>query len=59
MRRAVNRTMAAVGAPVGGLGVGLIGESLTLAFAIVGFLIAALAAAFSPLRHIPHQYEEQ
>jgi MFS family permease len=50
-RRAVNRTMAAVGALIGGLGVGLIGEPFTLVLAIGGFVIAALVAASSPLRH--------
>jgi MFS family permease len=56
-RRAVNRTMAAVGALIGGLGVGLIGEPFTLVLAIGGFVIAALVAASSPLRHTTRQHE--
>lgn len=47
-RRAVNRPMVAVGAVMGGLGVEMIGEPRAVALAIVGFVIAALAAAFSP-----------
>jgi MFS family permease len=49
-RRSVNRTMAALGALVGGLFVGLIGEHLTLSGVIVAFAAAAVTAALSPLR---------
>ncbi|WP_123023408.1 MFS transporter [Mycolicibacterium stellerae] len=49
-RRSVNRTMAALGALVGGLCVGLIGERLTLIGVIVAFAAAAVIAASSPLR---------
>jgi MFS family permease len=49
-RRSVNRTMAALGALVGGLSVGLIGEHPTLIGVIVAFAAAAVTAASSPLR---------
>ncbi|HET6733084.1 MFS transporter [Mycobacterium sp.] len=49
-RRSVNRTMAALGALVGGLSVGLIGERPTLIGVIVAFAAAAVTAASSPLR---------
>ena len=49
-RRSVNRTMAALGALVGGLFVGLVGEHLTLVGVIVTFSAAAVTAALSPLR---------
>lgn len=48
-RRSINRTMAAVGALVGGLSVGLIDERPTLIGATVGFVVAAFIAAASPL----------
>lgn len=49
-RRSINRTLAALGALGGGLLVGMIGERLTLTGVIGGFVVAALIAAFSPLR---------
>jgi MFS family permease len=49
-RRSINRTMAAVGALVAGLVVGLIGDRLTLIGVIIAFAAAALTAALSPLR---------
>jgi MFS family permease len=49
-RRSINRTMAALGALVGGLSVGLIGERPTLIGVIAAFAAAALTAASSPLR---------
>ena len=52
-RRSINRTMAAFGALIGGLLVGLIGDRLTLVAAVVTFLAAALVAALSPLRETP------
>lgn len=54
-RRSVNRTIAAVGALVGGFCVGLIGERPTLIGVIVGFAAAALVAASSPLREATHR----
>ncbi|WP_418001853.1 MFS transporter [Mycobacterium sp. PDNC021] len=58
-RRSVNHTMAALGALVGGLGVGLIGERPTLVAAIVSFVTAALAAALSPLRQTTIERDEE
>jgi predicted MFS family arabinose efflux permease len=59
-RRSINQSMAASGALIGGLGIGLIGERASLAIAIVGFVTAALAVALSPLRQKPdHRDEEQ
>lgn len=52
-RRAVNRTMAAIGALLAGLLTGTIGQHPTLAAAIVLFAAAALAVALSPLRDAP------
>jgi MFS family permease len=50
-RRSINRTMAALGALLGGLFVGLIGERPTLIGAIVGFAAAAfIASSSTPLR---------
>jgi MFS family permease len=54
-RRSVNRTMAALGALIAGLVVGLIGEHLTLVCVIIAFAAAALTAALSPLRQPPNQ----
>jgi MFS family permease len=54
-RRSINRTMAAVGALIGGLCVGLINERPTLLGAIVGFAAAALIASSSPLRRATNQ----
>jgi MFS family permease len=50
-RRSVNRTMGAIGALIGGLFVGLIGDRPTFAGIVVTFAAAALTAALSPLRH--------
>ena len=52
-RRSVNRTMGALGALMGGLAVGLIGDRLTLIGVIIVFAAAALIAALSPLREAP------
>lgn len=52
-RRSVNRTMAALGALVAGLVVGLIGDRPTLIGVIIVFAAAALTAALSPLREVP------
>jgi MFS family permease len=52
-RRSVNRTMAALGALIAGLVVGLIGERPTLIGVIIVFAAAALTAALSPLREEP------
>jgi len=54
-RRSINRTMAAVGALIGGFCVGLINERPTLMGAIVGFAAAALIASSSPLRKTTNQ----
>jgi MFS family permease len=54
-RRSVNRTMAALGALVAGLAVGLIGDRLTLIGVSAVFAAAALTAALSPLREAPTQ----
>ncbi|MGH3401643.1 MAG: hypothetical protein ACRDRJ_03855 [Streptosporangiaceae bacterium] len=52
-RRSVNRTMAALGAPVAGLLVGPIGDRPALIGVIITFAAAALTAALSPLREAP------
>jgi MFS family permease len=52
-RRSVNRTMAALGALIAGLVVGLIGDRPTLISVIIVFAAAALTAALSPLREEP------
>ncbi|MCX8564538.1 MFS transporter [Mycolicibacterium mucogenicum] len=49
-RRSVNQSMAALGALIAGLGVGLVGERHTLDIAIIGFVTAAFVVATSPLR---------
>ncbi len=49
-RRSVNRTMAALGALIAGLAIGLIGDRPTLIGVIIVFAAAALIAARSPLR---------
>ena len=54
-RRSVNRTMAALGALIAGLAVGLIGDRLTLIGVTIVFAAAALTAALSPLREAPNQ----
>jgi MFS family permease len=54
-RRSVNRTMAALGALLAGLAVGLIGDRPTLIGAVIAFAAAALTAALSPLRHATSQ----
>ncbi len=54
-RRSVNRTMAALGALIAGLAVGLIGDRPTLIGAVIAFAAAALTAALSPLREAPGQ----
>jgi MFS family permease len=54
-RRSANRTMAALGALVAGLVVGLIGDRPTLIGVIVAFTAAALTAALSPLREAPNR----
>jgi MFS family permease len=54
-RRSVNRTMAALGALVAGLAVGLIGDRRTLIGVSAVFAAAALTAALSPLRETPTQ----
>nr|WP_029104852.1 MFS transporter [Mycobacterium sp. 360MFTsu5.1] len=58
-RRSVNQSMAALGALIAGLGVGLIGERHTLVMATIGFATAALAVALSPLRQSPDQRAEE
>jgi hypothetical protein len=52
-RRSVNRTMAALGALIAGLAVGLIGDRPTLIGAVIAFAAAALTAALSALREAP------
>jgi MFS family permease len=54
-RRSANRTIAALGALIGGLAVGLIGDRATLIGMIIVFAAAALIAALSPLRETPDQ----
>jgi MFS family permease len=54
-RRAVNRTMAALGALVAGLVVELIGDRPTLVGVIIVFAAAAFTAALSPLREASNQ----
>ena len=54
-RRSANRTMAALGALVAGLVVGLIGDRPTLIGVIIVLATAALTAALSPLREAPSQ----
>jgi len=54
-RRSVNRTMAALGALIAGLVVGLIGDRATLIGVIIAFAGAALIAALSPLREASNQ----
>ena len=54
-RRSANRTMAALGALIAGLVVGLIGVRPTLIGVIVVFAAAALTAALSPLREASSQ----
>ena len=53
-RRSINRTMAAVGALLAGLLVGLIGDRVTLIAVVVCFMAAAFVAALSPLREAPN-----
>ena len=52
-RRSINRTMAALGALIAGLLLGLIGDRPTLIAVIIAFVVAALTAALSPLREPP------
>jgi hypothetical protein len=52
-RRSANRTMAALGALIAGLVVGLIGDRPTLIGVTIVFAAAALIAALSPLREAP------
>jgi MFS family permease len=52
-RRSVNRTMAALGALIAGLVVGLTGDRPALIGVIIAFAAAALTAALSPLREAP------
>ena len=54
-RRSVNRTMAALGALIAGLAVGLIGDRPVLIAVIIVFAAAALTAVLSPLRNAPDQ----
>jgi MFS family permease len=54
-RRSVNRTMAALGAVIAGLVVGLIGDRATLIGVTIVFAGAALIAALSPLREASNQ----
>jgi MFS family permease len=54
-RRSANRTMAALGALMAGLVVGLIGDRPTLIGVIIVLAAAALTAALSPLREPPSQ----
>jgi MFS family permease len=54
-RRSVNQTMAALGALIAGLAVGLIGDRPALIAVIIVFAAAALTAALSPLRKTPDQ----
>lgn len=49
-RRSVNRTVAALGALIAGIVVGLIGNRPTLIGVIIAFAAAALIAALSPVR---------
>jgi hypothetical protein len=52
-RRSVNRTMAAAGALISGLLIGLVGDRLVLLGVIIVFAAAALTAVLSPLREAP------
>jgi len=54
-RRSANRTMAALGALLAGIVVGLIGDRPTLIGVIIVLAAAALTAALSPLREAPDQ----
>lgn len=54
-RRSVNRTMAAAGALMSGLLVGLLGDRIVLVGVIIVFAVAALVAALSPLREMPQR----
>ena len=54
-RRSANRTMAALGALIAGLVVGLIGDRPSLIGVVIVFTAAALTAALSPLRVAPGQ----
>lgn len=54
-RRSFHRTMAALGALIAGLVVGLIGNRPTLIGVIIVFAAAALTAALSPLGEAPNQ----
>ena len=54
-RRSANRTMAALGALVAGLVVGLIGDRPALIGVIIVFAAAALIAALSPLHEASNQ----
>lgn len=54
-RRSANRTMAALGALMAGLVVGLIGDRPTLVGVTIVLAAAALTATLSPLREAPEQ----
>lgn len=54
-RRSVNRTMAAIGALIAGLAMGLIGDRPILLGVILVFAAAALTAILSPLREAPQK----
>jgi MFS family permease len=58
-RRSANRTMAALGALIAGLVVGLVGDRPALIGVIIAFAAAALIAALSPLRAAPGPAEDQ
>jgi len=49
-RRSINQTMAALGAVLSGLCIGIFGEQFALATVVAGFALAAAIAASSPLR---------
>jgi MFS family permease len=58
-RRSANRTMAAIGALMAGLVVGLVGDRPTLIGVIIVLAVAALTAALSPLREAPREDSTQ
>jgi MFS family permease len=58
-RRSINRTTAALGALIAGLLAGHIGNRLTLACTVFVFVVAALAAALSPLADAPRAVDDR
>jgi predicted MFS family arabinose efflux permease len=53
-RRSVNRSLGAVGALLGGVAVGLVGERPTLVAVVATYAVSAVVVAASPLRHVRH-----